>query len=85
MLNSQKEVKMSLKKRATVYFDPLVHRILKIKAAETSSSISEIINSAILKELAEDKEDIQAFEERISETTISYEKLLEELSADGKI
>jgi len=76
---------MSLKKRATVYFDPLVHRILKIKAAETSSSISEIINSAILKELAEDKEDIQAFEERISETTISYEKLLEELSADGKI
>jgi hypothetical protein len=75
----------NLSKRATVYFDPAIHRILKVKAAETSTTISEIIDRAIRFELKEDAEDLQAFEDRLSEPTISYEKLVADLKRNGKI
>jgi len=75
----------SLSKRATVYFDPAIHRVLKVKAAETSTTISEIIDRAIRSELIEDAEDLQAFEDRLSEPTISYEKLVADLKKNGKI
>ncbi len=75
----------NLSKRATIYFDPVVHRVLKVKAAETSSSISEIIDKAIRRELLEDEEDLRAFKERVSEPTISYEKLIVDLKKDDKI
>jgi hypothetical protein len=74
-----------LSKRATIYFDPAIHRVLKIKAAETSKSISELIDKAVRCELLEDEEDLRAFNERISEPTISYDKLIADLKKDGKI
>ena len=75
----------ALTKRSTVYFDPSIHNILKVKALETSRSISDIVNEAILHELSEDAEDLEAFEQRASEPSISFENLLKELKADGKI
>jgi len=75
----------ALTKRATVYFDPSIHNILKVKALETSRSISDIVNEAILHELSEDAEDLEAFKQRASEPSISFENLLKELKADGKI
>ena len=75
----------NLSKRATVYFDPAIHRVLKVKAAETSTTISEIIDRVIRCELIEDAEDLQAFEDRLSEPTISYEKLVADLKKNGKI
>jgi hypothetical protein len=74
-----------LSKRATVYFDPEIHKVLKIKAADTSTSISDIIDKAIRHELLQDQEDLNAFRERVSEPTISYEKLVANLKKDGKI
>ena len=74
-----------LNKRATVYFDPKLHRALKIKAAETSRSISEIIDDTVRRGLAEDEEDLRAFNERAHEKTVSFEKVLKDLKADGKI
>ncbi len=74
-----------LSKRATVYFDPAIHRVLKVKAAETSTSISDIIDKAIRRELLEDEEDLRAFNERVSEPTISYYKLVADLEKSGKI
>jgi len=74
-----------LNKRATIYFDPEVHRALKIKAAVTSRSISELINDAIRHELSEDEEDIRVFEERAKEPTLSFETVLKDLKANGKI
>jgi hypothetical protein len=39
---------MSVKtKRATIYLEPELHRILKIKAAERSKSVSELVNEAV--------------------------------------
>lgn len=75
----------TLTKRATIYFDPGIHRALKVKAVETEQSISDIVNEAIRHELAEDREDLSVFDQRAKEPSISYEALLKKLKADGKI
>ena len=75
----------TLTKRSTVYFDPSIHSILKVKALESSRSISDLVNEAIRHELSEDAEDLEAFEQRASEPSISFEKLVKGLKADGKI
>ncbi len=72
-------------KRATIYLDPELHRALKIKSIETSRSISEVVNEAISMALAEDAEDLSAFQERASDPLISFEDALKELARNGKI
>ncbi len=72
-------------KRATVYFEPELHRAIRLKAAETNQSISEIVNSAIRSSLRDDQEDLAAFKERIAEPTMTYEALLKDLKAHGKL
>ncbi len=71
--------------RTTIYFEPDLHRTLRLKAASTHRSVSELVNEAVRAALAEDQEDLSAFEERAAEPTLSYEALLNELKADGKI
>jgi plasmid stability protein len=72
-------------KRSTVYFDPDLHRALRLKAASTHRSVSELVNDAVRHALAEDQEDLAAFEERAAEPTVTYEALLNDLKAHGKI
>jgi len=72
-------------KRATVYLEPAVHRALKIKAAETGSTISDLVNQAIHRALAEDAIDLKAFEERAAEPSRAFEEVLGELKKDGLI
>ncbi len=72
-------------KRATIYMDSELHRALRMKAAETSSSISEIVNHAVKLALAEDAEDLAAFEERAKEPLVSFEDALKELKRNGRI
>jgi len=72
-------------KRSTVYFDPEIHRALRLKAASTDRSISELVNEAVRQALREDQEDLAALQERAAEPTISYEALLEDLKAHGKL
>ena len=72
-------------KRATVYLDPDLHKALRLKAVETSRSISELVNNAIREALAEDAEDIAAFEERVGEPLISYDEMVKRLKRDGRI
>jgi hypothetical protein len=76
---------MSLSKRATVYFDPDIHKTLKVRAAETSSSISDIIDNLLRNEFLADQEDLKVYRERLSEPTISYERLISDLKKNGKI
>ena len=71
--------------RATVYFDAELHRALRLKAAHTRRSISDLVNDAVQQSLREDQEDLAAFEERVSEPLISYEELLKDLKKHGKI
>jgi hypothetical protein len=72
-------------KRATIYFDSDIHQALRIKAAETDRSISEIVNEAVKLGLAEDAEDLAAFEERDHEPNLRFEDILKDLKQRGKI
>jgi hypothetical protein len=72
-------------KRATVYFDPTIHRVLRLKAAETDRSLSDLVNEAVKLSLAEDAEDLAAFEERASEPNLPFEAVVKELKKRGKI
>jgi hypothetical protein len=75
----------NLSKRSTVYFDPSIHQALRIKAASSHLSLSEIVDEAVRYQLAEDEEDLATFEERASEPEMSYEALLKDLKKHGKI
>jgi len=75
----------TLTKRATVYFDPLIHRALRLKSAETTRSISDLVNDALRCSLAEDAEDLEAFEVRANDPLLSYEEMVKRLKADGRI
>jgi len=72
-------------KRATVYFDPILHKALKLKSIETSKSISDLVNDAVRDALSEDAEDLAAFDERSSEGLISYDAMIKRLKKDGRI
>jgi len=72
-------------KRVTVYFDPELHRALRIKAAETDQSISDLVNAAVRRSLAEDATDLAAFEDRAHEPTVPYEDVLKDLKRRGKL
>ncbi len=72
-------------KRSTVYLDAELHRALRIKAAESDRSISELVNEAVKLSLAEDAEDLAAFEERARERTVSFEKVVRELRRRGEL
>ena len=56
-----------------------------MKAVEVSKSVSELVNEIVHNELLEDENDLRAFNERVSEPTISYEAMLKKLKRDGKI
>lgn len=75
----------NLSKRSTVYFAPEIHNALKLRAAASDTSISELIDEAVRLLMREDQEDLAAIKQRINEPEISYEALLNSLEADGKI
>lgn len=72
-------------KRATVYFDPEIHRALRLKAAETDRSMSDLVNEAVQLSLAEDAEDLAAFDNRMNEPNLPYEAVVKDLKRRGKI
>ncbi len=72
-------------KRATVYFDPEIHKAIRHKAAEMDRSVSDLVNDAVRASLAEDAEDLAAFEERAAEPSLSFERVVRDLRRRGKI
>ena len=72
-------------KRATIYLDPFIHKALKLKALETSRSVSDLVNQAVREALAEDAEDLAAFEKRANEPLGSYDEMVRRLKKDGRI
>jgi len=75
----------NVQKRATIYFDSHVHRALRLKAAESDRTISELVNDAVRNSLAEDAEDLAAFEERAAEPLLKFEDVVKDLKRRGKI
>lgn len=72
-------------KRSTIYLDSELHRALRIKALETGRSMTDLVNEAVRMAFREDQEDLSAFDERVKEPEMTYEALLKDLKAHGKI
>ena len=76
---------MDTSKRATVYFQADVHRALRLKAAASDRSISDMVNDAVKTSLAEDAEDLAAFTARKREKSSSFEAFVQGLKRRGRI
>ena len=71
--------------RATIYFDPALHRALRIKAAETETSVSDLVNVAVRRSLSEDAADLAVFATRAREPVLAFEEVLKDLQRRGKL
>ena len=58
---------------------------LKVKAAETEYSVSDLVNSAVRQALLEDAGDLEAFEKRAGEPLLRFEDVVKGLKKDGKL
>jgi len=76
---------MSTARRATIYLDPDLHRALRVKAAETDKSISDLVNDAVRQNLTEDADDLAAYRARAKEPNLDFEKVLRDLRHRGKL
>jgi hypothetical protein len=76
---------MPATKRATIYLDAPLHRALRLKAAETDASVSELVNEAVRQSLAEDAEDLDAFRTRAKEPRLAFEDLVRDMKRRGKL
>lgn len=72
-------------KRATIYFDPDIHRALRLKAATVDRSISDLVNEAVGLALREDADDLAAYRERRDDDLLSFEDLVTDLKSRGRI
>ncbi|MFB0515079.1 MAG: ribbon-helix-helix protein, CopG family [Candidatus Neomarinimicrobiota bacterium] len=72
-------------KRTTIYLDSRLHKALRLKAAETDRSISDLVNEALRLSLAEELEDLAAFDERAGEPNLRFEDVLKDLRRSGRI
>ena len=74
---------MATDTRTTVYLKPAVYRALKVKAATTDRTLSDLINTAVVEALREDAIDLEAITRRRKEPSRPFEKILEDLKRDG--
>jgi hypothetical protein len=76
---------METPKRATVYFDPEIHRALRLKAAVTERSVSELVNEAVGLALGEDAEDLEIFAQRRNGPHLSFDDVVKDMKRRGRI
>ena len=76
---------MTRPRRATVYLDPEIHRALRLKAAVSDRSISDLVNDAVRQNLSEDAEDLAAQRARAKEPSLDLEEVLKDMRRRGKI
>ena len=72
-------------KRATIYLPAEVHRALRLKAAAADRSVSDLVSEAVRLSLAEDAEDLAAFEKRSKERSLKFENVVKALRRRGKL
>jgi hypothetical protein len=71
--------------RTTITLDEDILKLLKLKALETSESLSSLVNNIVVDAFREDSSDLKAFDERKNEETLSFESFLKQLEANGKL
>ena len=70
--------------RVTIYLDPALHRGLRVKAAETETSVSDLVNVAVRRSLSDDAADLAVFDARAREPVLAFEEVLKDLKRRGK-
>ena len=76
---------MSDPKRTTIYFESEIHKALRLKSVVSERSISEMVNDAVRVSLAEDAEDLAAFDDRADEPTIDFDDFVKKMKRSGKL
>ncbi|MBI5672306.1 MAG: CopG family transcriptional regulator [Nitrospirae bacterium] len=71
--------------RTTIYLKPKVYLALKVKAATTDRSVSDLVNAAVLESLREDALDLEALDRRVKEPTRPFDRALKKLKCDGTL
>lgn len=74
---------MNTPKRATVYFEAEVHKALRLRAATSDRSISDVVNDAVKISLAEDAEDLASFDSRKREKSEPFEVFVQGMKRRG--
>jgi hypothetical protein len=59
--------------------------LLRLKAAETDQSVSDLVNDAVRRALAEDADDLAAFRDRATEPTLAFEEFVADLKRRGRL
>jgi hypothetical protein len=76
----------SLKTKATtVYLDPKVARAIKVKAAMTARSVSQLINDALLEQLRQDQDDLSYVRKHRKDRGRPLEEFLAEMKKNGDL
>ena len=76
---------MSKTVRAAIYFDASLHRALRLKAASTHRSVSELVVDAVREALRDDADDFAAIAHRAAEPSMTYEAFHKKLKANGTL
>ena len=69
--------------KATIYLNDKIHKALRLKAVETSQSMSELVNDALEASLLEDLEDLEVWRERRNDPRVGFEDFVRQLKKDG--
>lgn len=74
-----------MSRRTSIYFDEALHQALRMKAAVSGESVSDLVNEAVKLSLAEDAEDFAALNAREREPSVSFESVVADLQHRGKL
>jgi hypothetical protein len=76
---------MATARRSTVYFDPAVHRALRLHSAASDRNLSEVVNEMVRRALKEDLADLAIARKRRNEPRHSLESVVRELRRRSKL
>lgn len=76
---------MNARARATVYLDRVLFRAVKVKAAASERTISDLVGDALRRSLREDADDLAAFEDRAGQPRKPFEEAVKALRRAGRV
>ena len=71
--------------RTTVSLEDDLLKLLKLKAVETSTSVSTLLNTILSDAFREDGDDLEVFISREKEPSVSFESFLQELRSENRL
>ncbi|KIM03876.1 MAG: hypothetical protein KN64_10550 [Sulfurovum sp. AS07-7] len=74
-----------MRTRTTVSLEDDLLKLLKLKAVETSTSVSTLLNNILFDAFREDSDDLEIFKDREKEPSISFESFLQELKSENRL